>query len=285
MTSALETSLKTRLRNIAREKVIDSAELWQNLVLERFLVRIALSPYASKFILKGGMLLSKYVNIDRHTKDLDFSLRNLKNTPDQLQVALDEVLSAPVEDGFAFEDLKLTPLTHPHMKYPGIRAKIRAMFGKTRFMVSVDIGQGDLVEPTPISIPLTSGSKGALFESNVEIQCYPKEFIFAEKLEAILYLGSVNSRMKDFHDLFVMISDLDHDIPKLERVIRAVFEHRQTALELPIAFSESAMADFEKLWAAHRRTLASDNRLPETFSQVLAAINDWLQKATDLASG
>ena len=81
-----------------------------------------------------------------------------------------------------------------------------AYFGKTRFKVAIDIGFGDIVNAVEYSIPLTAYSKGVLFESNVKLSCYPKEFIFAEKLETIIYRGSFNSRMKDFHDLYSMIS-------------------------------------------------------------------------------
>ena len=70
MTTAIEHSFKSRLRNIAREKRLDPAQLWQNLVIERFLIRLSQSKYASHFILKGGTLLAHYVELNRHTQDV-----------------------------------------------------------------------------------------------------------------------------------------------------------------------------------------------------------------------
>jgi len=195
MTTPLEISFKTRLRNIAREKRIDPAQMWQNLVLERFLVRLSRSRYAPHFILKGGMLLAYYVEINRHTKDLDFLVHNLSNEIDIIEKVLTDVIRVPVNDGFSFSDLKVNNIPHLHMKYPGVRAYMRSCFGKTRFQINVDLGFGDVITPASISIPLTSGHKGALLESEVEVTCYPKEFIFAEKLETLVYRGADNSRV------------------------------------------------------------------------------------------
>lgn len=117
-----------------------------------------------------------------------------------------------------------------------------AYFGRTRFKVSIDIGFGDIVDPIEYSIPLTTSSKGVLFESSVKLSCYPTEFIFAEKLETIVHRGSFNSRMKDFHDLYIMISY--SQLPSfynLEGIIRSVFEHRETVLTLPITYEEDEM--------------------------------------------
>nr|NGX55036.1 hypothetical protein [Chlamydiota bacterium] len=205
MTTSLEHSFKSRLRNIAREKRLDPAQLWRDLVLERFLVRLCKSKHASHFILKGGVLLAHYVKLNRHTKDLDFLVQRLSNEISTLKEVLTDVIKMPVNDGFRFTDLKVNNLPHPHMKYPGVRANMWSLFGKTRFQVNIDLGFGDVITPSTMIIPLTRGSKGALLESEVEITCYPKEFIFAEKLEAIVYHGANNSRMKDFHDLSVLI--------------------------------------------------------------------------------
>ncbi len=132
MTRALEYSFKARLKNIARERRVDPAILWQNLVLERFLVRVCRSHFSSHFILKGGMLLASYIDIRRHTKDLDFLVRRLDNQPEHLRPVLQHIIDLPIDDGFRFESLRIGSLPHPDMKYPGIRANMRALFGKTR---------------------------------------------------------------------------------------------------------------------------------------------------------
>ena len=85
MKTDLEKSLKSRIKNIAIEKNISPISLWQNLVLERFLIRIAKSKYADSFVLKGGMLLSKLIEIGRETKDLDFAVQGISNNLKEIE--------------------------------------------------------------------------------------------------------------------------------------------------------------------------------------------------------
>lgn len=206
MTSDLEKSFKAKLRAIAKEKNRDPADLWQSLTLERFLVRLSKSEYCKHFVLKGGILLSKYIDIGRETTDLDFLARKISNEVSGLKNIFEKIASIDLHDGFSFQEIKVGELTHPHMGYPGVEVSMMAYFGKTRFKVSIDIGFGDIVEPIEYAIPLTTSTKGDLFEQIVSLLCYPKEFIFAEKLETIIYRGSFNSRMKDFHDIYSMLS-------------------------------------------------------------------------------
>ncbi len=280
MTTSLENSFKSRLRNIAREKRLDPAQLWQNLVLERFLVRLSYSNCSSHFILKGGVLLSHYVELNRYTQDLDFLVQRLSNKVETLEKVLSDVINITVDDGFRFADLKVNDLPHPHMKYPGVRASMVSFFGKTRFPVNIDLGFGDVVTPTAMTIPLTHGSKGALLESEVKVTCYPKEFIFAEKLEAIIYRGANNSRMKDFHDLRVMINSGLLDSKLTEKVVDSVFEHRKTKKLLPIDFTDKELEGLQRFWTAHLRGLPQSHTMPSDLSLVITDINIWLKNNT-----
>lgn len=275
-TKPLEHSLKSRLRNIAREKRVDPAQLWQNLVLERFLVRLSRSPYSSNFVLKGGVLLAHYIEINRHTRDLDFLVQRINNEVPTLERVLTEVIQVPIQDGFHFSELRIDHLPHIHMKYPGVRATMRASFGKTRFVVNIDLGFGDVVAVTQCALALTSSSKGAPFESTVEMPCYPKEFIFAEKLETVVYRKGGNSRMKDFHDLFFLVQDDTLEPSLTEHVVERVFMHRETPLNLPINFLDEELLDLQRHWNAHLRGLPTSNRLPAELNVVIDEINSWL---------
>jgi predicted nucleotidyltransferase component of viral defense system len=282
MTSDLEKSFKAKLRAIAKEKNRDPADLWQNLTLERFLVRLAKSNFREHFVLKGGILLSKYIEIGRETSDLDFLAQSLSNGVGELRNIFEEIASIDLKDGFIFQELKVSELAHPHMGYPGAEVAMIAYFGNIRFKVAIDIGFGDVVEPIEYSIPLTTPSKGMLFESSVKLSCYPKEFIFAEKLETIVHRGSFNSRMKDFHDLYSMISS--SQLPfflNLEGIIRTVFEHRETILVLPIAYEKDERSRMQNFWSEYLKNLRAEN-LPLNIDQVLVKINDWLRLNTNL---
>jgi len=267
---------------LLEKSVLIQPQLWQNLVLERFLVRLSQSEYAPQFILKGGVLLAHYVELNRHTLDLDFLVKKLSNDTGKLKRVLADVIRQPVNDGFTFTDLKVKNLSHPHMKYPGLRATMWSLFGKTRFQVNVDLGFGDVITPTTMTMPLISGNKGALLESEVEVICYPKEFIFAEKLETIIYRGADNSRMKDFHDLGILIGSGLLDPKRTERVVELVFEHRETERELPILFTEEDLVALQQMWRAHLRGLPREHTMPLELSQLIRAINFWLEKNTQL---
>ena len=114
--------------------------------------------------------------------------------------------------------------------------------------------------------------------------CYPKEFIFAEKLETIVNRGSFNSRMKDFHDLYSMTtSPTLASFQDLEAIIRAVFEHRKTKLALPI-LKEDDLARMPNFWNEYLRTLRAEHvsLLPENLADLISKINEWLQFNTRL---
>ena len=126
MTSDLEKSFKAKLRAIAKEKNRDPADLWQSLTLERFLVRMAKSEHRNHFILKGGILLSKYIEIGRETTDLDFLARKISNEISGLKVIFEKIAAIDLHDGFSFQEIKVGELAHPHMGYPGVEVSMMA---------------------------------------------------------------------------------------------------------------------------------------------------------------
>ncbi len=285
MTTDTEKSFKAKLRAIAKEKNRDPADLWQSLTLERFLVRLAQSEYSNHFILKGGILLSKYIEIGRETTDLDFLAQKISNEMNKLRVVFETIANIDLHDGFSLREVKVNELTHPHMGYPGVEVSMMAYFGKTRFKVTIDLGFGDVVDPIKYAIPLTTSSKGNLFEQSVSLSCYPKEFIFAEKLETIIYRGSFNSRMKDFHDLYSMItSPIFSSFLNLDSIIRLVFEHRKTTLALPIIFTADELLQMQNLWSEYLRSLRAEHAssLPGKIADAISKINECLQSNTAL---
>jgi hypothetical protein len=285
MTSDTEKSFKAKLRAIAKEKKRDPADLWQSLTLERFLVRLAESESSKHFVLKGGILLSKYIEIGRETTDLDFLGLKIRNEAGRLKTIFEKIAAIDLDDGFSFKDVMVGELAHPHMGYPGVTVSMMAYFGRTRFKVAIDIGFGDIVDPIEYSIPLTTSSKGNLFEGSISLSCYPKEFIFAEKLETIIYRGSFNSRMKDYHDIYSMISSpIFSSFSDLELIIRMVFKHRQTLLALPINFKDEELRRIQSFWNEYLRSLRPINliSLPDNIADVISKINDWLHSNTEI---
>jgi predicted nucleotidyltransferase component of viral defense system len=277
MTSPQEQSFKKLLQLVAKERDITPAEVWQNVITERFLVRLCNSPYYSHFILKGGMLLAKHVKLGRETKDLDFTIEHLSNEINSLQRIFGEITSIEVEDDFVFANPTVTLLEHFHMQYPGAQVKMKVHFGKASFPLFIDLGFGDLVKAHEKKVMLVANSKGPLFESSLTLKCYPIEFVFAEKLETVIYRGPDNSRMKDFHDLYTMISKENIlDKEETKSAILAVFNHRKTHLELPIQFDTSTFNALQVYWARYRQTVTAGKTLPDQIEQVLGVVNEWL---------
>jgi len=278
MTSALEQSFKKRLTLIAKERNVTPAEVWQNVIIERFLVRLCRSPYHDHFILKGGTLLARHIDIGRETKDLDFSIQRLSNEISVLQKAFDKITSAKIDDGFVFENPSVAPLEHFHMQYPGAQVKIEIRFGKARFPLFIDLGFGDLIHVREKELSLLSNANGPLFEPSIMVKCYPMEFVFAEKLETVIYRGGENSRMKDFHDLYTLASsEKILDRADTAKAIRLVFEHRKTPLRLPIQFDASELAALQKYWGRYHQTVAASARLPGHLENIISLINIFIR--------
>lgn len=280
MTQSLEQALKSKLRQIAKETQQDPLAVWQNLFLERFLVRLARSSYQHHFVLKGGMLLSKYIQLGRETQDLDFFVKNLTNELHDLEVIFKTIGQIDVGDGFEFKEITAKLLSHPHMSYLGAHIYMMAFFGKIRSKVTIDLGFGDKVIEIKQSLPLIRTLKGPLFEESISMNCYPKEFIFAEKLETVIYRGGANSRMKDFHDLYTMINGREQPhLQNLKEAITTVFTHRQTPMNLPIQFSEVDLQSLESYWSAYHKELnhsAFREPIPMTLKELVDALNIWL---------
>lgn len=276
-----EKSFKARLRNAAKELNRRPDDLWQSLVLERFLVRLAQSSYRDNFVLKGGVLLAKYLFLGRETKDLDFLALKFSNNVEKIKSVFTEIAAIDMRDGFSFQEVGVHALNHPHMAYTGVEVAMMAYYGRTRFPVAIDIGFGDTVKAIDKQFDLISYSKGALFEEQVSLLCYPQEFIFAEKLETVVYRGGDNSRMKDFHDLYNMIH-----VPELlplhsmEDIITAVFQHRETFFVCPIVFEEAQLDALQAMWNRYHHGLREEDRqqLPTEMRQLLGVLNEWLAR-------
>ena len=282
MKSAIEQSIKEKIKALAKERESTFAELWRNLILERFLTRLAKSSYREKFVLKGGTLLAKYIQLGRETQDLDFFIQKLSNNEQSLKAVLQAICDVNASDSFSFEVAKIKILDHSQLEYTGAEITLHALFGATKTVIRMDLGFGDRVEPIEHLIDLTATSKSPLFEITISLHCYPKEFIFAEKLETIVFRGGGNTRMKDFHDLYslVRLNVLDGSLSK--KAVELVFHHRKTPLnKLSASFGKEAFEMMEKNWSAYRKKIKTKKdaiKLPESIEGVVSAVNEWLEE-------
>lgn len=275
-----EQRLKAQLQTIAKEKDIPFNACWKQLLLERFLTRLARSSHVDKFIFKGGFLLSYMMRIGRETVDLDFLLTHMQAEIKILQKAFEEIVSIASDDGFTFSVESIKLLSQPHMEYPGYRTICKTSFARMKDKIHVDVGVGDAVEPLHREIKLFQCHGKPFFEDTVSLLVYPIETIFAEKLETVLSKGSNNSRMKDFHDLFLLVRGKSlMNSKKLQESMAKTFANRGTVLR-PIQFNKSGYSALQRLWAAHLHGLgdiAKELDLPENITEAINVINSGIR--------
>lgn len=200
--------LKDLIRN--QSNSISFEEYRLRYATERFLVRIQESNYRDKLILKGGFLLGTIYQIEqRTTKDLDTLISNISSDRNTVFGMLKDIVSIDFDDGVSFELIDLQD-SQLNRVYDGYRAKLKMIFidEKTFVQFDLDLGVGDTITPSPklIEIPLLFNESKHETEV-IELYSYPLETILAEKTEIILTLGTSNSRMKDFYDTYLILSD------------------------------------------------------------------------------
>ena len=218
-------SVLARLKNKADESGRSYQLCLQLFCQEEFLRRLSVSKYADNFVLKGGLFLYSITAFDsRVTVDVDFLLQRIPNTPDQLRIVINEILSAPTQNDFiTFEIKDVSPISVAK-KYAGISVSLVAHIKNTRTPFSIDFGVGDVIVPhqekreIPTQLPD--------FEAPI-INTYSIETTVAEKLDAILNLMEFSSRMKDYYDIYYIANHFDFDGQVLVDALKKTFANRE----------------------------------------------------------
>jgi predicted nucleotidyltransferase component of viral defense system len=251
-------------------------------LLERFLARLSGSKQHNRFIFKGGLLLAQYLEIGRETIDADFLVTKIKSEAAAIEVAVKEIIAVVVNDSAVFTWDSIEELTQPHMAYPGFRVSLHATYGKMKDKIQLDIGVGDVVKPVEEDFKTFIYKGKPIFEGEISLQVYPVESIFAEKLETVISKGAINSRMKDFHDLVLMVREKGLiDRETIKATVAATFKNRKTELRIPIVFDEEGIETLQRLWTRHLNGLGVFKEklgLPEKILDVLSELNGWLKR-------
>ncbi|MFI5303107.1 MAG: nucleotidyl transferase AbiEii/AbiGii toxin family protein, partial [Polyangiales bacterium] len=253
--SAVATSVRARLARLARERGDDVQLVLTRYVNERLLYRLATSPHADRFVLKGAALFTLWTGQPhRATRDLDL-LGMGESSEAHLREVFVEVLRVAIDDDgieFDVDALEVEPI-RDDQAYGGVRVTTVATITTARIRVQIDIGFGDAVTPSAelIDFPTLLDSPAP------RLRAYPRETVVAEKVEAMVQLGMVNSRMKDFFDVLHLAQRFEFDGELLVRALRATFERRRTVLPtgLPVALTPAFADDATKRtqWVAFVR--------------------------------
>ncbi|MCC5847468.1 MAG: nucleotidyl transferase AbiEii/AbiGii toxin family protein [Verrucomicrobia bacterium] len=278
----LPASVRQRLLNRARENNLPFQELAQRYAIERFLSRLAQSPHADRFILKGAqMLLVWDSQSSRPTMDIDF-LGRTTNTPDHIRTLFQEIcaLQPPIPDGIQFHPQTVTTLTiKEDADYEGVRATFQASLDTVKLRLQIDIGFNDIITPGPELVQYP----GLLDFPAPTLRAYNRETLIAEKVEAMVKLGLLNSRMKDFHDIWTLSRSFPFTSRGLHQALAATFRQRQTEFpQLPsiLTAAPADLADKQKQWLSFRRK-SRLTQSPETFQTLTADLVTFLQPAMD----
>ncbi|HBM17052.1 MAG TPA: nucleotidyl transferase AbiEii/AbiGii toxin family protein [Lentisphaeria bacterium] len=270
----IAASIRQRLLNKARIENRPFNELIQYYAMERFLYRFSLSKYSDKFILKGALLFRVW-NSDtyRPTKDIDM-LGKTDNNESNISTIIREVLSIQVEpDGMNYDIKSLTTgkITED-ADYEGIRVSFNGILDTARVYIQIDIGFGDIVYPKPEKEELPC----ILDLPAPSLLCYSRESAIAEKFETMIKMKEINSRMKDFYDIWLLSRQYTFDPKKLAKAISSTFAKRETVLPEKItAFSEEFAKLKQVQWKAFKNKQAAPE-MPDSFLEVVNDISHFL---------
>lgn len=270
-------SVHQRLLNIARQSGRPFNELAQYYALERWLYRLSQSEFRAKFVLKGALMLQVWkMPVGRPTRDIDL-LGSVSNDLSAIREVISSICEiAVIEDGMSFAPSTVqAERIAEDADYQGVRATFSAFLGKSQLPMQIDIGFSDVITPEPEAIVYPS----ILEYPAAELLAYNRETVIAEKFEAMAKLGELNSRMKDFFDIWLLARTGSFDGVELSRAIEQTFSRRETGLVSdPACFAENFATDAAKVaqWSAFlRRNKFAE--VPASFSEVVSFIIGFLR--------
>lgn len=194
-------SLKARIKNMALEYRVSAQAVLQNFMLERLLERISLSKYKDRIVLKGGMLIAALVGMDhRTTMDMDATLRGYPLSEETLRAALSEICKIELDDDTTFTLERIDPIRGDD-EYGGYRAALIARYESISTPLKMDITTGDVITPDAVRYSFQSNFE----DKTIEVWAYNLETILAEKIETILRRGALNTRLRDFYDVYIIM--------------------------------------------------------------------------------
>lgn len=287
-TKNIGASVRKKLLNRAKSDNRPFAELLQYFAMERFLYRLSQSDYSGHFILKGALMLRVWeppqssTTIDRPTMDIDMLART-SNDESNITAQVRDILCVEVEpDGVIFNtDSIQSERIKEDAEYHGVRIRFWGNLDTAKINMQIDIGFNDIVHPEPEECNLPT----ILNFSHPRLLCYSRESAIAEKLEAMVKLGILNSRMKDFYDIWLLSRQFNFDGNQLARAIQLTFERRSTPLPENIAAFQTQFVEQKQVqWTAFCRRL-NQQHLPNNFANIVTQIERFLSPIVEASRG
>lgn len=247
--------IKGRIKSVAKQNNADARTLMRIYMMERFLERLAQSEYRDNFIIKGGILVTAMIGVaHRSTMDIDTSMKNLNLSAEDALRVVNQVKDIDLDDGVSF-DVKDVSNIMDEMEYPGIRVTMNANVGRLITPLKIDISTGDVITPRAIEFNYDL----LLEDRSISLWSYNLETILAEKLQTVLARGILNTRMRDFYDIRMLLDTYEDKVNKA--VLKDAFaatckkrgtDHLQEQAEEIIKIIE-ADEQLRVLWRAYQK--------------------------------
>lgn len=270
----IAASVLARLKNKATESGRNYQLCLQLFCQEELLRRLAKSKYAENLVLKGGLFIYSLTDFNsRVTVDVDFLLRQIPNTPEQLKTVLEEIVATPTGNNFITFEIKDVAPIAVAKKYAGIGASVVARIKNTKTPFSIDFGVGDVIIPKreKRKIPTQLSDFDA-----PTVNTYSLETTIAEKIDVILSLMEFSSRMKDYYDIYYIANKFDFDGATLTKALKKTFEnrgHRFTIEQFEQVTGFDRDGSMQKKWKAFIRKIDTNT---DDYGTVLKTIKAFL---------
>ena len=272
--------IKGRIKSVAKQNNADARTLMRIYMKERFLERLAQSEYRDNFIIKGGILVTAMIGVaHRSTMDIDTSIKNLNLSAEDALRVVNQVKDIDLDDGVSFEVKDVSNIMD-EMEYPGIRVTMNANVGRLITPLKIDISTGDVITPRAIEFNYDL----LLEDRSISLWSYNLETILAEKLQTVLARGILNTRMRDFYDIQMLLDTYEDKVNKA--VLKDAFaatckkrgtDHLQEQAEEIIKIIE-ADEQLQVLWRAYQKkySYAADIDYASVISGV-RKLMDWIR--------
>lgn len=218
--------LKTMIKRKVETSNLNHNTILRMVIFEFFLEKLSISKYSENFIIKGGFLVTAITKIDlRTTMDLDITLKTLTLSTKSLEKIIDEIITNPTHELLKMK-LNSIEQINGNTDYPGLRATINVVFDGINETIKVDFTTGDILTPSDIQMNYQT----MLEEKQLTLRSYNIETVLAEKLETILSRGILNTRMRDYYDVYMLsiLKKEDININTLREALINTMKYRNT---------------------------------------------------------
>ena len=272
--------IKGRIKSVAKQNNADARTLMRIYMMERFLERLAQSEYRDNFIIKGGILVTAMIGVvHRSTMDIDTSMKNLNLSAEDALRVVNQGKDIDLDDGVSFEVKDVSNIMD-EMEYPGIRVTMNANVGRLITPLKIDISTGDVITPRAIEFNYDL----LLEDRSISLWSYNLETILAEKLQTVLARGILNTRMRDFYDIRMLLDTYEDKVNKA--VLKDAFaatckkrgtDHLQEQAEEIIKIIE-ADEQLRVLWRAYQKKYSYAAEID--YASVISGVRklmDWIR--------